>query len=239
MRIRMFKREFAPSMLMTFIALVSFVLFSALGGWQLQRAELKREIQTRYQGQLSEPYQFAMLDTQVNPLMRYKKVEIEGHFKPQYTLLLDNQVYRQQVGYHVLVPFFISDRRAVLVNRGWISAGDDRSVLPQIKVPKQKNRVKGIVTIPSNKGFRIGEVALTTEWPQRIPYIDLQKIQQGVDFELLPYVIWQAPEMDDYYPREWRPIWSTPEKSEAYALQWFGFAVITLILFIALNLKKT
>jgi len=238
MGIRIFGRVFAPSLLMTLISLTGFVLFSALGVWQLQRADLKREIAQRYNDQLAEPYQFIELDKTLNPLMQYKKIELKGHFAPQFTLLLDNQVFRQQVGYQVLTAFFVRHNQAVLVNRGWVALGEDRAILPTIEPPKQLEQVQGIVTIPSSGGFRMGEVRMDGHWPQRIPYIDLAKIQQGVDFELLPYVIWQAEEVDDIYPRHWQPVWLPPEKSEAYALQWFSFAAITLILFFTLNLRR-
>ncbi len=237
MGIRFFNREFKPSWLMTLISVAAFTLFCVLGLWQLQRADLKREIQQRYQTQLSEPYQFIRLDDDVNPLLQYKKVELRGRFAPQFTLLLDNQLFNQQVGYHVITPFFINKQQAVLVDRGWVALGENRRVLPQIQAPKQMDRVQGIVTIPSTNGFRMGQVVLDGSWPTVIPFIDLKKIRQGVDFDVLPYVIWQAEEVDDVYPRHWKPVWSLPERSDAYAVQWFSFAVITLFLFIKLNLK--
>jgi surfeit locus 1 family protein len=126
----------------------------------------------------------------------------------------------------------------VLVNRGWVASGYDRQQLPQIRPPLQPTLVKGIVTIPDIRGFHMGQVRLTDQWPQVIPYIDLENIQRGLDFEILPYVIWLSPEVEDYYERDWNPVWSPPEKSEAYAMQWFSFAAIALLLFIVMNLKK-
>jgi cytochrome oxidase assembly protein ShyY1 len=38
------------------------------------------------------------------------------------------------IGYHVITPLVLADGRAVLVNRGWIAAGDDLTTFP--KVPK-------------------------------------------------------------------------------------------------------
>jgi surfeit locus 1 family protein len=239
MRIAIFGREFTPSLLMTVIAAAGFALFCVLGLWQLQRADLKREIEQRFRDQFAEPYRYVVLDAEVNPLLQYKKIQLSGHYAPQFTLLLDNQVFKQQVGYQVLTPFFINKNQAVLVNRGWVALGNDRAVLPDIIPPENNRQLQGIVTIPSTAGLRMGEVVVDGRWPLRIPYIDLKKIQQGVDFELLPYVVWLSEDADDVYLRKWQPIWSSPEKSEAYALQWFSFAAIVLILFVALNLKKT
>ena len=239
MRIRFGQWEFAPSLLLTLLALGFAGLFSMLGSWQLQRAELKRDIENRYLAELEQPYRFTILDDQVNPSFAFRKVRLKGYYHPQVVLLLDNRVYQGQAGYHVLMPFVIGPGdKAVLVNRGWVAAGYDRSVLPEILAPKQSREVMGIVTIPSNKGFRMGEVEIGSDWPQRVPYLDLQEFQQGLAFDLYPYVIWLAPEQDDYYIREWKPVWSSPEKSEAYAVQWFSFAFIVLILFTVLNIRK-
>lgn len=239
MRIRLLNREFSPTLFMSFLAAILIGLFVMLGNWQLERANFKREIQNRYLQQLEEPHQFIILESEKNDSYSYRKIKLTGEYRSSRIILVDNMIHQGKAGYHILVPFFIdSGRQAVLVNRGWVAADYDRAVLPAIKPPKNLHEVLGIVTIPSTEGFRLGTVEISKSWPQRILYIDLEKIQQGVDFDLLPYVIWQAPEMDDYYIREWQPIWLPPEKSEAYAVQWFSFGFIILILFIALNLKK-
>ena len=239
MGIRIGQREFSPSVFMSLLTAFCFGLFCMLGNWQLQRAELKRDIQGRFEEQLELPYEYIVLSSELNEALIYRKIRLQGAYQAEKVILLDNQVHQGVAGYHVLMPFFIDGgAKAVLVDRGWVAAGDDRAVLPSIKAPKNAQWVKGIVTIPVIEGYRLGQVEMSGQWPQRIPYLDLSKIQQGLSFELLPYVIWQAPEMDDYYIRDWKPIWSSPEKSEAYALQWFSFAAVVLLLFVILNFKK-
>lgn len=238
MRIRLLNRDFSPSLFILILTLFSFGLCVVLGFWQLDRADFKREIQDRYLQQLGEPFQFFILEPEVNPSFNYRKIQLTGQYRTEHIILVDNQLNKGQAGYHVLMPFFIDSSNAVLVDRGWVAADYDRSILPDINPPKDLQKVRGVVIIPSTEGFRMGEVEMSADWPQRIPYIDLSKIQQGVDYELLPYVVWQSPEMDDYYVRDWQPIWMPPEKSEAYALQWFSFAFVILVLFLGLNLKK-
>ena len=239
MRIRLRNREFAPGFFMTLLSVLSFGLFMVLGSWQLERADLKRDIESRYVEQLERPYRSIILDSEVNDLLAFRKVKLKGAYREDRIILLDNMVNQGVAGYQVLVPFIVQGgSKAVLINRGWIAAGADRAQLPDVREAKVPGQVLGILIIPSTEGYRLGQVEMMQNWPQRIPFIDIAKIQQGVAFELLPYVIWQAPEMDDYYVRDWRPVWSPPEKSEAYALQWFSFALIVLILFIVLNFKK-
>ncbi|MDJ0882058.1 MAG: SURF1 family protein [Gammaproteobacteria bacterium] len=239
MRIKIHQYEFVPSQLMVFFAMVFFCLFVLLGNWQLQRAEVKRDIQQRYQAQLNQPYRYWVLEHEPDESLVYRKISLKGAYMNDRILLVDNQLYQGQAGYHVLVPFMIEGtRKVLLVNRGWMSLGYDREQLPLVREPKVPNQVQGIVTLPTTEGFRMGEVAITHHWPQRIPYIDIDKIQQGLDFRILPYVVWLSPDIDDYYVRDWKPVWSPPEKSEAYAVQWFSFALIVLVLFVALNTRK-
>lgn len=239
MRIRYRQWEFSPTLFMSLLALVFFSLFLALGLWQLDRADFKRNIEVQYLEQLKQPFSYMILDQDVNESFVYRRIRLKGIYQSEFLILLDNQVSQGVAGYHVLMPFFIdSGRKAVLVNRGWVVGGNDRTVLPDIRAPKQANEVLGVLTVPSTAGFRLGEVRMSEQWPQRVPYLDLQKIQQGLPFEILPYVIWQSPDMDDYYVRDWQPVWLPPGKSKAYAVQWFSFAVIAFILFIVLNLKK-
>lgn len=232
--------QFTPSWFMTLLAMVLFILFIGLGRWQLERADLKRDIQNRFVEQLQQPYRFMMLEPQQNDSYAYRKIKLRGYYRTDQLIFIDNKIHQGQAGYHILQPFFIENtERAVLVNRGWVAADYDRALLPDIRPPVVAHQVKGVVTIPSTEGFRMGSVEMTGNWPQRLPYIDLQKIQQGVEYELLPYVIWLAPEIQDYYVRDWKPVWSSPEKSEAYATQWFSFAAIIFILYVTLNVRKT
>ena len=55
---------------------------------------------------------------------------------------------------------------------------------------------------------------------------------------MLPVVLWLAPEQQGNYVRDWNPVWMRPEKSRAYATQWFAFAVVALVFFVILNLRK-
>jgi len=54
----------------------------------------------------------------------------------------------------------------------------------------------------------------------------------------LPVVLWLAPEQSGAFVRDWNPVWMKPEKSRAYATQWFAFALIALVFFVILNLRK-
>ena len=239
MRFRLANFYFEPSLVMTVLTIAAVSLFLVLGNWQLQRAEQKREIVDAYQARLLQPCRRSLPVSDVDQELAYSKVCVTGSYRLQQVVLVDNKLHQGAAGYHILVPFVPEHGRgAIWVNRGWVAAGVDRDRLPEILPPRESSRVEGILTIPSTAGFRMGQVEPDGNWPLRVPYIDLQKINPHIDAPMLGYVVWLDPEVDDYYVRDWQPVWSPPEKSEAYAAQWFSFAAIALLLYLVLNTRK-
>jgi len=232
-----FQREFRPSALMTLIALSGIVLFIALGLWQLDRAAFKQHVVDKYEARLNADYQLLKTPDDWSEVV-YRRVILRGQYDLSRTLLLDNQVEQGKVGYHVLTPFNLLDGSVVLVNRGWVDAGASRSELPRIDNPPVLDDVRGVVTLQTVEGFRMGEIELREQWPQVIPFVDIEVMQANFDHRLLPIVIWLAPEQAGLFTRNWQPVWLLPEKSRAYAVQWFSFAAIAFILFFVLNLRK-
>ena len=96
---------------------------------------------------------------------------------------------------------------------------------------------------PSESAFQMGTGALSDDWPQAvryqlIPHVDIAALQATFEGRLLPWMLWLSPEQQGYYVRDWKPVWMRPEKSRAYAVQWFAFALVALVFFIIMNLRK-
>lgn len=232
------RRHFQPAWWSVALTLAAIVLFSGLGLWQLERAAYKETVQQTYQQRLAEDYQRFDADASMLDL-EFRKLRLVGEFDNAHSLLLDNQFYQRKAGYQVLTPLRLADSgRILLVNRGWIAPGDSRQHLPQILPPPPAPAVEGIVSFVDAGGYRLGEVELGEDWPQLIPFIDMSALQRQYSSDLLPLVLWLAPEQPDHYARDWSPVWADPDKSRAYATQWFSFAVVAGILFLIINLRK-
>ena len=222
---------------MCLITLLAVSLFVSLGLWQFERASFKESIELKYQARLDAGYVlFETVDDWT--AIEYQKVELRGRYLEGNTLLLDNQIENGRAGYHVITPFELTSGDLVLINRGWVAAGNSRQVLPGILPVANTNLARGIVTIPGNDVFRLGDVLIGEQWPQLIPFVDISAMQSAFDNQLLPVLIWLGAEQEGVYQRNWQPVWLKPEKSRAYAWQWIAFAVIALLLFFILNLRK-
>ncbi|MCP4331384.1 MAG: SURF1 family protein [Gammaproteobacteria bacterium] len=126
----------------------------------------------------------------------------------------------------------------VLVNRGWVAWGESRNELAPIPDPVRVGGVAGIAYLPSEPALQLGDVAPSAGWPLLVSHIDIEALKARFEGRLLSQVLWLAPEQQGAYVREWNSVWMRPEKSRAYAIQWFAFAVLALVFFVILNLRK-
>jgi len=222
---------------MVVLTIAAVTLFSTLGLWQLERANFKQDIEDQYESRLAADYRVFEKPSDWQDIA-FQKVELVGKFDIERSLLLDNQLNQGKAGYHVITPFRLSSGDLVLVNRGWVPTGDSREQLPSLETPINLESAKGIVILPTDDIYRMGDITIGDKWPQVIPYIDIEALQPAFGTRLLPFVIWFGVDQPGLYVRDWQPVWLKPEKSRAYAWQWFAFALIASILFFILNLRK-
>jgi surfeit locus 1 family protein len=232
------KREFTPARWSVLLTAAGVALCVSLGIWQLERAAYKETLERRFEQRLAADYQRLDKDTDLEDI-QYRKLKLEGRYDLEHQFLLDNRVHRGRAGYHVLTPFHLLDSdRVLLVDRGWAAWGERRLPLPRPRAPVETGEVFGIAFVPGEPALRLGDFELSGDWPQLLPYVDITALRRQYTADLLPMVLWMAPEAPGSYLREWDPIWLPPEKSRAYAVQWFSFAAIALLLFFVLNLRK-
>lgn len=234
----MFGRRFRPARWSVLLTAAGILLFLLLGYWQLERAAYKQSIEDLYEQRLQQDYQYYRDDVEHVDL-QYRKLLFSGNFDNARQLLLDNQIHRGRAGYQVLTPLRLRDSDEVLlVNRGWAAWGESRETLPAIVPAEGGDGVAGIVFYPGDPALRLGTYMQGDTWPRLVSFIDIERIGKALEGRLLPFVLWLSPEHPDVYLRDWDPVWLPPEKSRAYATQWFAFALLALILFVVLNLRK-
>lgn len=232
----MIKKLLTPRwILTTLLAIAGVLLLIRLGIWQLDRLEWRRAFNARVSAQLNAP--LLDLDKGV-PLgqlydMEYRSVTVRGEYDPSQEVLLRNQVWQDRLGFHVLTPLKIEGSDyAVLVDRGWIpfdQAGQDlRAQFDELGVVQVSGMIRRGQAKPDFGGvpdptLQPGETRLDA-WN----VVNLARIQQQVDLQLLPVYIQQAPEPGwTSLPYRSLPEIELSEGSHfSYAIQWFTFAAI-------------
>lgn len=232
--------RFQPTLILTLIAAALFVLFIGLGNWQLNRANEKRLILRDYDHRIQESPSELPLPLSDATEWRYRRIRINGRFDGEKQFLLDNQVNRGQVGFNVLTPLkLLRKEQAVLIDRGWIPANADRRQLPDVSVATDVVSLEGVVYVPYGRGVRLGGLDESSDqWPRLIEYLDFEAMSNRLGYPLAPLTIRLDPKSPHGYRRTWKPVPITPQTHTAYALQWFTFAAVLIVIYLALSLKR-
>ena len=229
--------RFSPSPLPTAAAAAVFALLCGLGFWQLDRAAGKEDRQAAFDAArvagldeaalAQEPYEFA-------------RVDLGGRYDPAHQFLQDNRTYRGRPGYYVLTPFRTARHGAVLVNRGWVPAGPDRTALPEVVAPAGEVRLQGMVRLPREDLFVLGDTGYAAPgWPRVVQRVEVDAMQRSLGYPLAAWLVALDPAAPHGYVREWKAAPGlTPARHRGYAFQWFALATALFTIWVAVNLKR-
>lgn len=232
------KREIVP--IIAFL-LVLPVLIS-LGFWQLDRAEQKRELQAMYDTRMSDTPVSVGARVQAPEELQFYRVAVKGYYEPAYTIFLDNRVHEGQVGYFVVTPLRVDGSQTrILVNRGWVPLGADRSTIPDAPTPKGLQYVVGVATVPHAKVFRLAPPpALTSQWQPVWQHMNMQRFAEAVSFAIQPVVVLLDPQSDaGGFVRQWKRLDTGIAVHQGYAFQWFSLAVALCAIFLFFTFGRT
>lgn len=228
---------FRFSLLGTIMAIIGVSGFSGLGIWQTQRAIEKQQLQQRIDHK-AQQQAFHLNQNASNITNRtYQKVTASGHYDKNNEILIDNTVYKGTAGYHVLTPFILDNSNSVvMVNRGWVPVGRDRNILPSIETPEEALNIHGIISPHKSKPpLILGELDMAARvWP----YYDYEKHMAYTNYNIMPVVILLDDNDKTGYIRDWPKYDAKMGMHIGYAIQWYVFAVIVLITYLAVNIKK-
>jgi surfeit locus 1 family protein len=234
---------FSPGLITSLLALVFISLFTSLGFWQLDRAEQKRTLFAEFESRQSgKPIKFDQdhINKSDKEEIIWRHVDASGKFLEQYQILLDNQVEKGQAGYFVYTPFKLEQSElVVLVNRGWLSTGNDRTVSPELILTNGLVTIAGVVKNEPKTGVLLKEAhpEEMNKGMYRVQQLKIKEVSALTKTKLLPYIIRLEPESEHGYSRQWRSPGSGENVNLGYAFQWFAFATTLLIIYLATNIK--
>ena len=215
------------------LVLVVFLILISLGIWQLNRLEQRRALNQAILDGLNQP-PITLTGQPVNPdALNFRPVSVTGTFDNEASVILRGRSLNAQQGAELIVPLKIEGaNQAVLVNRGWIPLAFSDAEARRAYDVGGSVTVKGI----ANKTQTRPNTFIAPTDPTPPPgqkgldawfRVDIDRIQQQVDYPLLPVFIEQSPNPESTAP----PIGkATVDLSDGphlgYAIQWFSFALI-------------
>ncbi|HJP97942.1 MAG TPA: SURF1 family protein [Rhodanobacteraceae bacterium] len=232
-----------PSAFAVLLTLVGVAVFCALGVWQLDRAAYKENVLARFERAASAPVVSltqAVSDPRSND---YPHVRVTGRLEGNRAYLLDDQMRSGRLGVMVFVPFVPEGSlHTVLVNLGFLAKmGPDSTTLPDLPpMPAQQVTLTGIYAPPPLPGLKLGGNPLVRQktWPKLVTWIDTRQIAADLHRTLYPHVLLLDPDPHSAYLRHWTANVMPPARHRAYALQWFSFAIASVVLFFVLHRVK-
>lgn len=212
-------------------------LFTRLGIWQVQRAHEKQQAVVAHAKQADMPVLYWSPNTKKPE--QYQLVSVHGKYLPQ-VFFLDNQHQNHKFGYDVLLSLLQENGEVILVDRGWIPIESrDKEKLPQISIPSGMLEITGTAYYPSTKSMVLGEpLEKITSNIAIIEKLEVTIFSKFLHKSVYPFIIRESENSAGSYVRNWQIVSMPPARHYGYAVQWFGLALVTLIIFISLNLKK-
>ena len=229
-------KRFAPALSFTLVALVLAALFVRLGVWQWQRGEERAAAATRFARGAETVLELGTRDPGETPL--YQRIGVEGELDTIHQFLLDNRTFEGRAGYEVLTPLRRADAPALLVDRGWVPFTGSRARLPDVTVTAGGPlRLTGRVAVLPSPGLASGRAAPagTGPWPKVTSYPDMAQLAGALGQPLSSRILLLDPAAPDGYVRAWRPPGLPPLRHFSYAVQWWSFALATLVLWAVLS----
>jgi len=230
-----FRFHWVPTLLLA----LPIPLFVVLGIWQLDRAEQKRE-QTRLLSGRAQLPPFELNSLVDDPEgLRFRALQARGAYDAEGQILIENRRQNNRTGFHVITPLHVvGSEIRVLVNRGWIPAGEDGSP-PPAPVPDGEITVTGMTHIPAPPALVLhGGMDAAQDWGTRWPYLTVDLYAAAKGFPIQPVVILLDKDAPDGFQRTWPREMPKEGMHIGYAIQWFAFALIALVLWLRLSLVR-
>ena len=238
MPVQFHKRVFEPGLPGTLLALVALAGLANLGFWQLRRADEKREMLAVFAAGQQSTVAFSA--DNAADLPRYQRVTVAGKYESGRQVLLDNMPSSTGIpGYHVLTPLRLDEGGLVLVNRGWLPLGANRSVLPQVDVDDRRRELVALTDELPRPGMRLGETeGATGSWPRVLNFPLHEQLVMAYGEPLLRPVLKLDAAAESGFERVWEARFGmSPLQHVGYAVQWFALCGTLLVIFLVVNRK--
>lgn len=222
----------------TLLVVVGIAITCRLGIWQLDRLAQRRAINATIDTRMAQPPAALAAPLADPAALEYRRVEVRGVYDPAQEIVLRNRALDGAPGVHVLTPLRLSGAGvAVLIDRGWIPLDQaDQADRGAFAPPAGEVAVVGVVRRSQEDAGGPADPPLAAGQSRRDAWfrVDIPRIEQQAGYPLLPLFVEQQPASGD--PPLPRRV-ATTDLGEGphlgYAIQWFAFALILLVGYLA------
>lgn len=230
---------FKPGLWATLLLILVVATCLSLGRWQWNKAQVKQTLQNQLDSRSKGAAILMPKEAVDGESLRFRHVLVRGEYEPARQIVIDNRAHGEQSGYHIVTPLHIEGSGLrVLVNRGWVPPATDRQHLPSYAPPAGTVEIQALATVPSQKFFTLGSEPESASWQTLWQNLDLARYRRSAGFEIQPVVLLLDGDQSGGYLRDWPRPDERIEKHLGYALQWLGFAIAAVAIWVYVNLKR-
>lgn len=153
-KVHFFDRFHRPSPIAWFFFIFAFGTTLALGSWQVQRLNWKKNLIAQIEStRHNAPKNGLPADGAALTAMQFVPVRVKGVWVSDVEFHLAPRYLNDQFGYALISPLTLADGRTLLVNRGWIPAAKkDPKTRPETRV-KGSATVEGLVRVGAERSY--------------------------------------------------------------------------------------
>jgi surfeit locus 1 family protein len=220
----------SPGWVPTCAAILGLALTLTAAYWQFGRARDKIALRQQYQVRQAMPPHDLRNGVPSLEDVSFRKVRVTGSFVSDKAILLDNRLRAGIAGYEIVVPLQIagSDRH-VLINRGWVARGRERSDLPIIDVPEEVVRIVGTAIVPGRGALELSDETVEGRVWQNL---NLSRYRERQQLDILEFVVNEESEQDDGLDRNRPEPGFGIQTHQSYAVQWLLFGTLIIFFYI-------
>jgi surfeit locus 1 family protein len=227
------QRRFAPTLRFTLLAVLLAAVFVRLGWWQWQRGEQRQAATAGFARGADQLLALGTLDAAAVAL--YQRVSVEGELDGAHQFLLDNRSFAGRPGYEVLTPLTRARALTLLIDRGWVPLQGSRAQLPDVTLGLAGPvRLTGRIAPLPTPGLAAGRVAppVGGSWPKLTSFPTMTQLAAALGVPVSARILLLDPASPVGFARSWHAPGLPPLRHFAYAVQWWSFALLTLILWV-------
>ncbi|BBH66481.1 SURF1-like protein [Actinoplanes sp. OR16] len=224
------------------LTVVAAIVMVMLGNWQLRRYHERTEINDRIDSAnsveavpitsvLSAPTAAGTPGSAPGKSLAWTKVTVTGRYDQATEIQARGRTVDGEVGFEIVTPLILDDGTAVLVDRGWVPAGEGGA----LAAPVAPAAPSGRVTV-------VGQIHLSESRPapveRRDGRLDTRRVSIPRLATELPFPVYgayvllteQTPAADPAFvpiPISHEDAW----QNGGYAVQWWIFAGMAFVLF--------
>jgi len=229
-------KTFGPGWVPTIAALIALSLTLSAAYWQYGRAQYKIALRDQYLARLAMPPLRLNDAIPLPETASFRTVQVSGEYVPDKAILLDNKVNEGVPGYEIVAPLHISGSdRFVLIDRGWVSRGRDRSDQPVIRLPQGIVMVTGTAVLPGRGALELSNVVVEGRVWQNLNLARFRDLQH---LDVLGFIVQEQSGEDDGLKRNWPQPGFGIEMHESYTGQWLLFSALIIFLYIYYGFVK-